>query len=74
MVGVRPVAQGRGLGRRVIEAVHRLAAEDAEAEGVSLSTEDEKNVPFYQHLGYRILGRAEVAPALTTWAFYQADT
>jgi len=73
MVGVRRDAQGKGLGRLLIEHVHRLSREDPESRGVTLSTEDARNVPLYERLGYRIVGHAKVAPELETWCFFRPD-
>lgn len=73
MIGVRSHAQSRGLGRRLLEAVHRLSADDGDSQGVSLNTEVEANAALYRHLGYRLLGQATVAPGLTTWVFWRSD-
>ena len=74
MIGTRRSAQGTGVGRRLLEAVHRLSADDPSSRGVSLSTESEANVPLYEHFGYAVIGRATVAPELTTWGFYRPDS
>lgn len=73
MIGVRSRARGMGLGRRLIERVHVLSREDPASEGVTLTTEDEANVALYEHLGYELVGRATVAPELTTWGFFRPD-
>lgn len=73
MVGVRRAERGRGLGRRLIERVHRLSEEDPGSNGVTLTTEDEANLALYEHLGYELVGRETVAPRLTTWGFSRAD-
>jgi ribosomal protein S18 acetylase RimI-like enzyme len=73
MIGMRSNAQGRGLGRKLLERVHRLSADDADSQGVSLNTEVESNVALYRHVGYRLLGQATVAPGLTTWVFWRPD-
>lgn len=65
MLGVLPGAQGRGLGRTVLEAVKRMAVEDG-LKGVSLSTEDPANLPFYKHMGFRVNGHTDLG-ALKTW-------
>jgi hypothetical protein len=36
-----------------------------------LNTEDPKNVPLYQHFGYRVIGHERVSRELMTWAFYR---
>ncbi len=73
MIGVRPSAQGQGLGRKVLEAVHDLSSADSSSTGVTLTTELESNVPLYEHFGYEILGRDRVGSALTTWGMYRSD-
>lgn len=73
MIGVRRDAQGTGLGRRLLEAVHGMSHADPASAGVSLTTEHPDNVSLYRHFGYEVVGKAEVGPGLTTWAFYRAD-
>jgi GNAT superfamily N-acetyltransferase len=73
MLGVRTDAQGKGLGRRLLDRVHTLARDDAHAQGVTLTTEDPKNVALYRHCGYEVVGQARVAPELETWAMFRPD-
>lgn len=71
MIGVRRSHQGRGLARRLLEAVHALAEEDAESRGVSLTTEVARNVGLYEHFGYAVTGHAKVADGLETWTLFR---
>ncbi len=71
MVGVRNRSKGNGLGRRLVEHVIELADEHPESQGVSLTTEVETNIPFYQRLGFRITGHAQVAPGFESWGFFR---
>jgi GNAT superfamily N-acetyltransferase len=73
MVGVPPRHQGHGLGRALLERVHRMSRERADSRGVTLTTETEANVSYYERLGYRIVGRETVAPGLETWGFFRPD-
>lgn len=73
MIGVRPSAQGTGVGRALLEAVHDLSAADPTSTGVSLSTEVESNVGLYRHFGYEVLGSTDVASAFTTWAMFRPE-
>jgi len=73
MIGVRRRSQGEGHGRRLIEHVHLLSLDDSESEGVTLTTEDPANVSLYEYLGYQVVGKAVVAPELTTWGFFRPD-
>lgn len=71
MIGVRRSHVGRGLGRKLLEAVHQMTDADDASAGVSLSTESAHNLPLYEHFGYRQLGHAVVGPGLETWAFFR---
>lgn len=73
LIGVRERSRGLGLAGRLLDATHALSAEDEESEGVTLTTEVERNISFYQHFGYEVVGQARVADAFTTWGFYRAD-
>jgi len=73
MIGTRDFVRGTGVGRALIERVHELSVEDGRSEGVSLTTENPGNVPLYEHFGYQVVGRAEVAPGLATWGFFRRD-
>lgn len=73
MIGVRKTEQGRGLSRRLLDAVHRRSREDRDSQGVTLTTEDPAKVSFYEHFGYELRGHVRVAPELETWAFYRPD-
>ena len=71
MIGVRRSHAGRGLARKLMEAVHRLSDADSGSSGVSLTTETVQNLPLYEHFGYRRMGHAVVGGGLETWAFYR---
>ena len=73
MIGVRAGAQGRGLGRELLEHVHQLSVADSESHGVSLTTEVEANIVLYEHFGYRLVGQARVSPELRSWGFWRPD-
>jgi GNAT superfamily N-acetyltransferase len=71
MIGVRRGAQGSGRGRLLLDHVHALSRDDPRSSGVSLSTENPRNVALYQHVGYVVRGHAAVSPELETWALYR---
>jgi ribosomal protein S18 acetylase RimI-like enzyme len=66
---VRPGAQGRGVGRRLIDAVKELARSDPDSAGVTLNTESSDNLLFYERMGFRRGAEADFGP-LHTWSFY----
>jgi GNAT superfamily N-acetyltransferase len=73
MLGVRRSHAGRGLGGRLLRAVHDMSRRDPASEGVSLSTEDPKNVPLYLGFGYEVTFHARVDDALETWTFFRPE-
>lgn len=73
MLAVPPRYQGQGLGRALLDRVHELSRERPDSCGVTLTTENERNVALYQHVGYRIVGRRPIAPEIETWGMFRPD-
>ncbi len=73
MLAVVPDHQGCGLARVLLDRVHAMSRERTDSRGVTLSTESERNVALYRHLGYRVVGRATIAPGVETWDFFRPD-
>ena len=73
MIGVRPSSQGKGYAGLLLDRVHEISRESLDSEGVTLTTEDVNNVPFYLRAGYKIVGHARVAPELETWEFFRRN-
>jgi GNAT superfamily N-acetyltransferase len=71
MVAVRPDAQGRGLGRRLVD--HGLARAFADGMPAFLETGSPGNVPLYEHLGFRVVDAAEPPGGGPTVWFMRAD-
>lgn len=71
MLGTLPSHQGTGLGRLLLERVQELSRNTPGSKGVSLSTEDPKNVLLYEHCGYRVIGHARVSDTLETWLLFR---
>jgi len=63
MIGIRPDAQGRGIGRQ-IDAVKARARSDPESTGITLNTECESNLPFYEKVGFLKGSEADVGPSI----------
>ena len=57
LVGVAPAAQGRGLGRALV--MHGLQRAQADGCPAFLETGTLLNVPFYQSLGFQIVGEQQ---------------
>jgi ribosomal protein S18 acetylase RimI-like enzyme len=60
MVGIRPDAQGTGLGSALLDDVVRLAQADPRSAGVGLDTENEANLAFYARHGFEPRGSFDV--------------
>ncbi len=72
MIGTQHAHQGNGHGGRLIKTLHKMSRDDPGSSGVSLTTEDPKNVALYQHLGYEIVGH-ERFDGIETWGFFRKD-
>lgn len=71
MIGVRRAQQRLGLARELLDAVRRLANDDPQSSGVSLTTERPENVPLYEHFGYRVVGHARISAGVETWGLFR---
>src|SRR5688572_6219111 len=71
MIGVRYAFQKFGLASRIMASVHEMSRASGFAHGVSLTTEDPRNVSFYERLGYRIVGEGRITPEIQTWGFFR---
>lgn len=71
MIGVLPAHQGKGYARALLDVVHERSQAHPASLGVSLTTEDPRNVPLYEHFGYKVTGHARVG-GLETWNFFRA--
>ena len=69
MIGVHPDVHRRGLGSQLIDAVKARARSDPNSTGVTLNTELETNLPFYERMGFIKGSETDVGP-LHTWSFY----
>jgi GNAT superfamily N-acetyltransferase len=61
-VGVRPAAQGRGLGRALLQP--GLDASDASRMPAHLVATNPATAPFYERLGFRTLGEVVSSPGI----------
>jgi len=69
MLGVRTAAQREGCGRVLLQHIEDVARERSESAGVTLTTETEANVTYYESLGFRVLGSAEIG-SVTSWLMF----
>jgi ribosomal protein S18 acetylase RimI-like enzyme len=65
-LGVEPSLQGRGIGRALLQPV--LAQADRVGQVCYLDTYNRKNLTFYAHLGFELVGSEQAGPsAPTVW-------
>ena len=69
LLAVHPDFQGSGCGRVLLEALQSLSERHSTSRGVCLETENPDNVPFYEHLGYRVIARHKDAALEITTLF-----
>lgn len=69
MVGVAPDGQGKGRGRRLIEAA-LAEARNMGAHGIALDTENPANVLVYEKLGFSQIAQLEFG-AMTSFCLYR---
>lgn len=72
VLGVAPTFQGRGAGRKLIEAFCELSARDDVSQGVYLETGSPRSLAFYQHCGFDILGEDDLG-ACKLWCVFRPD-
>jgi ribosomal protein S18 acetylase RimI-like enzyme len=70
LLGVAPIARGRGLARAVLQPV--FATADAAGLSCYLETEDAANVAVYTRLGFAVVGSRRVAGGLWNWEMTRA--
>ena len=73
MFGVRGAAQGRGYEELLMSAVQELSVFTATSTGVTVRTELESSLSFYESHGFGVVGTANIASGLTTWGLYRGD-
>lgn len=68
VVGVEPAARGRGLGRQLLHPMLSRARDGGHP--CYLETAQPDNVPFYEHLGFRVVRHVvEPESGLPLWTF-----
>jgi ribosomal protein S18 acetylase RimI-like enzyme len=72
VVGVDPYFQGQGYGRKLLDEVHRISERHSTSTGVALDTENPRNVPLYEHLGYHVLTKAKLEE-LDLWLMFRPN-
>ena len=72
ILGVMPKSQGQGVGKALIETLHKMSEESSQSCGVALDTENESNLNFYQRLGYSISTITNL-DKIKIWSMFRSD-
>lgn len=67
MIGVSPERQGQGIGKQVINKIHKIVIDDLNASIICLDTENDNNVSYYEHLGYKLTQEVKTSDDLTIY-------
>ena len=62
-IGVSPLAQGKGIGRQMLNYIHAIVDADQESIGIGLDTENEANVAYYKQFGYELVSQTKIGRA-----------
>ena len=69
MLGIVSSHQRQGFGKALVASTKELARCSADSRGILLNTETEKNIPYYEKLGFRVVGEAD-ADHVHTWSMF----
>lgn len=72
VLGVHPGYQGRGLGRRLIDAVQASSESHPTSIGVALDTENPASRDFYERCGYHVVGESDF-DGVTIWSMFRPN-
>lgn len=70
LVGVRPVRQGHGLGRRLVENVVEQAEGHPTSKGLALDTENARNAALYRSWGFEMREAVDIG-GLTAYCMFR---
>jgi GNAT superfamily N-acetyltransferase len=59
LLGIDSSFQGKGLGRLLLKSIIQIAFENPSSSGILLDTGEEAYLPFYEGLGFNILGKID---------------
>lgn len=72
VVGVAPMEQGKGTGTALIRYFLNMSDQDKASNGTFLETANPKNVPYYERLGFGVVGQGPIDQNTTLWCLYRA--
>ncbi|MFC8684804.1 GNAT family N-acetyltransferase [Brevibacillus porteri] len=73
MIGVIPEAQGKGVGRALMQHLFRTIEDDHASQGIALDTEKEENVGLYRKLGFTLREQTKIDDVPVYCMVYQKN-
>jgi GNAT superfamily N-acetyltransferase len=73
LIGIHPEFQKQGLGRLLMQSVHKQVDQDAGAIGVFLDTGNNRYLNFYESLGYERFADIKMGAELTEVVLFRAN-
>ncbi len=62
LLGIHPEFQGKGLGEKLLSALHDWIVQDPNSQGLVLDTGNNRYLEFYKRQGYEEIGEVAVGP------------
>ena len=72
VLGVLPKSQGQGVGKALIEKLHKISEEYTLSYGIALDTENERNLDFYRRLGYLVSTTTDL-DEVKVWSMFRPN-
>lgn len=73
MIGVIPEAQGKGVGKTLMQHLFQSINADSESQGIALDTEKEENVGLYRKLGFTLREQTKIDDVPVYCMVYQKN-
>ena len=73
ILGVLPKNQGRGIGKALLQTIHKMFEESPQSCGVALDTENESNVDLYRRFSYSVSATNNL-DNLKVWSMFRANS
>lgn len=67
-----PKSQGKGIGKAVMETLHKMPEESSQSSGIAVDTENECNISFYQRLGYSVTTVTDL-DTIKVWSMFRPN-
>ncbi|WP_331709831.1 GNAT family N-acetyltransferase [Paenibacillus riograndensis] len=71
MIGVKPEAQGKGVGTALLKHLLETVNTDKQSQGLALDTENKRNIALYQNFGFTLSKDTQVGQIPVYCMFYQ---